>query len=205
MSKKSNGNLAAAQISVFYGAPGTCENLRKSGNPMGVEHLPSYLNPPSREELLRRITDNWTVPQKAEVIPVDKALGRIPAADIFSKITLPAVRSSAGDGIAVRSARFSKGIPDTSSWILGWDFVRANTGEDFEDAYDAVIMIEDVDVSEDGRLKIHETSQPSPAHERTAGRQHRERGRPSGAVAPSPPAKRFGGFADGRRQGHSGA
>ena len=71
-------------------------------------------------------------------------LGRIPSAKVCSVWTLPVVRSSAGDGIAVDSSRFAQGIPDTSGWIQGRDFVHADTGDDFDDAFDAVIMVEDI-------------------------------------------------------------
>ena len=56
--------------------------------------------------------------------------------------------------ISVSSARFADGLPDTSQWTEGEDFVRADTGDDFSDAFDAVIMIEDVELEPEGRLRI---------------------------------------------------
>lgn len=121
---------------------------------MSNTHMPSYESLPSREEIIQRITDKWVVTRETEIIPVDEAVNRIPVVDVFSTVSLPVVRASGGDGIAVDSSRFTDGMPDTSPWILGQDFVRADTGDDFDDAFDAVIMIEDVDIDGDGKLTI---------------------------------------------------
>ena len=104
---------------------------------MSNDCVPSFANLLSREEIIRRLLENWTVERLTEEIPVEDALGRIPAADVFSCLTLPLVRASAGDGVAVSSARFADGLPDTSQWTEGEDFVRADTGDDFSDAFDA--------------------------------------------------------------------
>jgi molybdopterin molybdotransferase/putative molybdopterin biosynthesis protein len=58
------------------------------------------------------------------------------------------------DGVAVKSVAFSGGIPDTASWVHGVDWVRADTGDDFPDEFDAVIAIEDVNISEGGELEF---------------------------------------------------
>ena len=123
---------------------------------MSNEHVPTFENLPSREEVVRRITEKWPVKRETEVIPVTEAIGRIPAANVFSVVTLPVVRASGGDGVAVASARFVNGLPDTSSWVLGTDFARADTGDDFDDAFDVVIMIEDVALDAGNRLTIHD-------------------------------------------------
>jgi molybdopterin molybdotransferase/putative molybdopterin biosynthesis protein len=56
------------------------------------------------------------------------------------------------DGWAVRSSAFSQGPPDTSGWILGRDYVRADMGDDFDDAFDAVVLVEDVTAGESGPI-----------------------------------------------------
>ena len=73
---------------------------------------------------------------------LDEAVGRVLARDVVSTNTLPVVRASSFDGIAVKSAAFADGLPDTSGWKLGVDYVRADTGDDFPDDFDAVVMIE---------------------------------------------------------------
>ncbi len=64
------------------------------------------------------------------------------------------VRASSCDGIAVKSASFVNGIPDTSTWRLGIDYVRADTGDDFPDEFDAVIMIEKAAIQTDGAVTL---------------------------------------------------
>ncbi|MEG0376381.1 MAG: molybdopterin molybdotransferase MoeA, partial [Raoultibacter sp.] len=83
-----------------------------------------------------------------------ESVGRVLARDLTSSNTLPVVRSSSFDGIAVKSADFSRGIPDTSIWKRGIDYVRADTGDDFPDEFDAVIMIEKAAIQSDGSVML---------------------------------------------------
>lgn len=137
---------------------------------MNNRYIPSFTNLLPRGEIISRVIDNWPIQRKTEVIPVEEGMERIPVADMFAEVTLPVVRSSAGDGIAVISSWFAQGIPDTSNWILGRDYVRADTGDDFADDFDAIIMIEDVDLSADGKLTIHDGVTVAPGmHIRPAG------------------------------------
>lgn len=98
----------------------------------------------TRSEALDLMRTHWTPSPEIEYLPLQEALDRVTAQDLFSANTLPVVRASCFDGIAVRSADFARGTPDTSGWIRGRDFVRADTGDDFPDAFDTVIAIEDV-------------------------------------------------------------
>jgi molybdopterin molybdotransferase/putative molybdopterin biosynthesis protein len=41
-----------------------------------------------------------------------------------------------------------------SGWKFGVDYVRADTGDDFDDAFDAVIAIEDVEILPNGGLRF---------------------------------------------------
>lgn len=109
---------------------------------------------PSRKEVMEKIEQTLKYEPKVETILVDEALNRIAAEDIFSKLSVPVVRASCLDGVAVKSERFKNGMPDTSNWIKGIDFVRADTGDDFSDEYDAVIRIECVDLKDDGHIEI---------------------------------------------------
>lgn len=115
---------------------------------------------PSREEALADFFAAWEPPAEAtELVSLDEAVGRVTARDLVSANTLPVVRASACDGIAVRSAAFADGRPDTSSWELGRDYVRADTGDDFPDAYDAVIMIEKAAIQPDGSVVLDDDVQ----------------------------------------------
>jgi molybdopterin molybdotransferase/putative molybdopterin biosynthesis protein len=48
-------------------------------------------------------------------------------------------------------------LPDTSAWVAGKDYVRADTGDDFDDRFDAVIRVEDVELDANGILHIKKT------------------------------------------------
>lgn len=109
---------------------------------------------PTRAQVLEALFQQWSPVDKTERIPVQEALGRVLVRDQFSQVSIPVVRSSAMDGVAVSSAQFQDGPPDTSSWKLGVDFCRADTGDDFDDRFDAVIPIEQADLSADGRLTL---------------------------------------------------
>lgn len=108
----------------------------------------------SKAEILRRLFEIWNPQIRTESVPLREAYGRILAEDQRAQFDLPVVRASSMDGIAVRSADFRDGIPDTSSWKIGREFVRADTGDDFDDAYDSVIRIEDVRIGRDGSLTL---------------------------------------------------
>nr|WP_256445850.1 molybdopterin molybdotransferase MoeA [Pseudoflavonifractor sp. MSJ-37] len=93
---------------------------------------------------------HWKPAPELERIPLTQSLGRVTAEDLTSVNTLPVVRSSRFDGIAVRKADFADGLPDPSRWVKGRDFVQADTGDDFPDAFDTVIAVEDVILEGDG-------------------------------------------------------
>ena len=58
------------------------------------------------------------------------------------------------DGVAVAAARFAGQTPDTTAWKRGEDYVRADTGDDFDDRFDAVIPIEDVTMLPEGGFRL---------------------------------------------------
>lgn len=109
---------------------------------------------PSREEALADFFAAWEPPMRTEHVTLDDAVGRVLACDVVSANTLPVVRASSFDGIAVKSAAFASGLPDTSAWRLGVDYVRADTGDDFPDEFDAVVMIEKAAIQPDGSVVL---------------------------------------------------
>lgn len=109
---------------------------------------------PTRKLIIETLLEKWNPEKQTEMISIDNALNRVLSKDYEALYSIPVVRASAMDGVAVISDRFENGIPDTSDWVLGEDFSRADTGDDFDDRYDAVIPIEDVSISEDGKLSI---------------------------------------------------
>ena len=96
----------------------------------------------------------WMPQPETERVPVWDCVGRVLAEDVIARYDLPVVRASTMDGVAVDSRRFADGVPDASAWKLGTDYVRADTGDDFADAFDAVIAIENVTILDQGGLAI---------------------------------------------------
>ena len=90
---------------------------------------------------------------KTETVPLTEALGRVAASNVASLNMAPNKLASRMDGIAVRSAQFEHGAPDTSQWELGREYVFCNTGIGIDGDYDTVIRIEEVEFP-DGRLRL---------------------------------------------------
>ncbi|MDR0641486.1 MAG: molybdopterin molybdotransferase MoeA [Treponema sp.] len=108
----------------------------------------------SRAEVIEKLFALWTPRRETETLPLEQSHGRICGADLRSRLSLPELRSSGGDGIAVRSADFAGPFPDTSTWREGFNYIRADTGDDFDDRFDAVIMIEALTFNEDGGFSL---------------------------------------------------
>ena len=117
---------------------------------------------PTREEALADFFAAWEPVGGEELVTLDEAVGRVLARDVVSTNTLPVVRASSFDGIAVKSAAFADGLPDTSGWKLGVDYVRADTGDDFPDDFDAVVMIEKAAIQPDGSVVLDDDVQVKP-------------------------------------------
>ncbi len=123
---------------------------------------PEILNAPTKEEALEKIFSVWTPVPGKETIPLTDALGRILAEDVRAKYNIPMVRASAMDGVAIAYDSIREGIPDTTQWKLGRDFVRADTGDDFPDQYDTVVQIEQVTILPEGGLRFQEGIEITP-------------------------------------------
>ncbi|MDR0818824.1 MAG: molybdopterin molybdenumtransferase MoeA, partial [Oscillospiraceae bacterium] len=107
-------------------------------------------------DVLKKLFEVWKPNATTETIPMERSVGRILAADVRSVNTLPVVRSSGRDGYAVRSADFANGHPDTSAWTLGADYIRADTGDDFDDAFDAVVKVENAHFDENNHFRVND-------------------------------------------------
>lgn len=90
-----------------------------------------------------------------ETIPTEKALGRVLSRAVYAKICDPVYNAAAMDGIAV-SSEATSAASEKNPLVLkeGRDFVYVNTGNPVPQEFDAVIMIEDVIVREDGDAEI---------------------------------------------------
>lgn len=118
---------------------------------------------PTRKQVVQTLFERWNPERQTEIVPVDSALGRVLAKDYEAVYSIPVVRASAMDGVAVTAELFERGEKtDTSGWRLGKEFCRADTGDDFDDRFNAVIPIEKVEISEEGRLTIAPGVQVTP-------------------------------------------
>ena len=102
-----------------------------------------YLSVITLAEALALVERSFTAAPGIIRVPVTSgAVGRITAAPIFARFSVPAIHISAMDGIAARSAD-THGASEQHPVILP-DAARVNTGNIIPPGYDAVIMIEDV-------------------------------------------------------------
>lgn len=108
----------------------------------------------TRADAVQAYANLWKPEPRVETVSLDRAFGRVLAEDLTVKYSIPVVRSSRMDGVAVRSADFAAGMPDTSSWEYGRDYVRADTGDDFPDEFDAVIAVEQAEFVEGGTVRF---------------------------------------------------
>ena len=107
-----------------------------------------------RADALAEYCTRWTPAQRVEYVPLDQAFGRVLARDLVGQCNLPVVRASKFDGFAVHAEDFAQGLPCTDDWIAGVDYAPADTGDDFPDAFDAVIAVESTRRDENGQLRI---------------------------------------------------
>lgn len=108
---------------------------------------------PPRDEMKRFVRAHADFKRRFEIVSLYDAAGRVAAEDIRAVTVLPQLPTSRMDGIGVRFADFAGGMPDTSAWQEGREYIFANTGCVVPPPYDTEILIEDVRF-EDGRLKI---------------------------------------------------
>ncbi|WP_028578995.1 molybdopterin biosynthesis protein [Desulfogranum japonicum] len=123
-----------------------------------------YLQMRSREEaqsLYPSLLGQRRTPQ--ETISTRSAIGRVTAAPVIARFSAPSFHAAAMDGIAVVAAD-TFGASDETPCTLRLDTGQAemiNTGYPMPEGKDAVIMIENVVLSEDGSTgTIRESSYP---------------------------------------------
>ena len=105
---------------------------------------------------------------ESEKISVIDALGRVTSEAVYAKYSSPLYNSAAMDGIAVISSS-TDGASDVSPVTLrqGEDYVIVDTGDPVKKPYDAVIMAEDTQETEEGM--IIRSSVPAWQHVRPVG------------------------------------
>ncbi len=124
-----------------------------------------YLTVTSLSETLSLLRTGFTCTPAHELVPLVTSVGRITAEPIFARYSVPEVHLAAMDGIAVIS-RQTRGAGEQHPVTIK-EAVRVNTGNVVPPEYDAVIMIEDVQI-DNGEYIIRKAA-PSWQHIRPAG------------------------------------
>ncbi len=124
-----------------------------------------YLSLCSLEEALNLLKNSFVDPSRTELVPLIESLGRIVAAPIYAKYSVPEVNIAAMDGIAVKS-RDTLDASDQSPVTLE-ECTLVNTGNIVPPSFDAVIMIEDT--WQDGEKYLIRKSAAPGQHIRAAG------------------------------------
>ena len=94
-------------------------------------------------------------PMAGEMMPLDRALGRVTAAPVWAGVSSPHYHAAAMDGIAVR-ARETVGATETSPvrLNLGDQAVWVDTGNPMPSGFDAVIMLETLQEIDSSNVEI---------------------------------------------------
>jgi len=120
-----------------------------------------YLEDKPRAEALREILDYASLSPKTELIPISDALGRITAEPIFANVSMPHYHASAMDGVAVNAEETYEAHEQRPLHLRkGEQFVYVDTGNAIPQQFNAVIMIENVQILDDNTIEIIEPATP---------------------------------------------
>ncbi|HET6580646.1 MAG TPA: molybdopterin biosynthesis protein [Methanoregula sp.] len=106
-----------------------------------------YLTVTSLSDALSLLQTGFTCTPARELIPLVASVGRVTGEPIFARYSVPEVHLAAMDGIAVISSQ-TRGASEQHPVTIE-QAVRVNTGNVVPSEYDAVIMIEDVQIDRD--------------------------------------------------------
>lgn len=120
-----------------------------------------YLEDKPREEAKKELLKHFTPERKTETVKSADALGRVTAEPVYAAQSSPHFHASAMDGIAVK-AEDTFGAHEQNPIRLkkGKDFVYVNTGNAVPPPFNAVIMIEHVEVISEDTVEIIEPAAP---------------------------------------------
>ena len=110
----------------------------------------------TKDSAMSLVFDKWLPKPAVETLAMEDALGRVLANDIHARYTLPVVRAAGMDSVALISARFQSGMPETEAFRRGVDYERADMGDDFDDRFDCTVPVESVTFLEDGGIRLRE-------------------------------------------------
>ncbi|WP_066310243.1 molybdopterin biosynthesis protein [Bacillus sp. FJAT-29814] len=120
-----------------------------------------YLEDKPRTEARDEILAAFDLTPETERIPAVDALGRVTAEPIFAPISTPHYHASAMDGVAViAETTYSAHEQNPLHLKRGDQFVYVDTGNAIPSPFNAVIMIENVQVLDDDTIEIIEPATP---------------------------------------------
>ncbi len=114
-----------------------------------------YLSNIPREEALKRFLEGVEMPRRTETVTTAEALGRVSAAPVFARLSMPGYHASAMDGIAVRAeSTFSASDQNPLRLDPGEGFQTVDTGDPLPAGFDAVIKVEETQPLPGGEVEI---------------------------------------------------
>ncbi|MEH7436168.1 molybdopterin biosynthesis protein [Neobacillus drentensis] len=120
-----------------------------------------YLEDKPRAEAREEILAAQQLPSETEYISATEALGRATAEPIFARVSMPHYHASAMDGIAVvAESTYQAHEQNPLQLKKGSQFCYVDTGNAIPSPFNAVIMIEHVDVIDDETIEIIEPATP---------------------------------------------
>jgi putative molybdopterin biosynthesis protein len=120
-----------------------------------------YLQDKPREEAKKELLAAFQLPIEKEMIQATEALGRSTAEPIFAHSSMPHYHASAMDGIAVSAEKTYRAHEHEPLHLtLGEQFVYVDTGNAIPPKFNAVIMIENVNIVDDMTIEIIEPATP---------------------------------------------
>ncbi|WP_136799198.1 molybdopterin biosynthesis protein [Desulfosediminicola ganghwensis] len=105
---------------------------------------------------------------RSEIIAVDDCLGKVTAEPVFARRSSPAHNAAAMDGIAVHFADLASASEASPVQLSPEKFQQVNTGNAIPEGCNAVVMIEDVHILDNGSAELHMPATPW-QHVRTIG------------------------------------
>ncbi|MBM4761601.1 molybdopterin biosynthesis protein [Bacillus sp. B15-48] len=120
-----------------------------------------YLEDKPRAVALNEILEAARLLPETELIPTSEALGRVTSKPIFANVSMPHYHASAMDGIAVYAEDTYEAHEQRPLHLKkGEQFVYVDTGNAIPQKFNAVIMIENVQVIDEETIEIIEPATP---------------------------------------------
>ncbi|MBS8265495.1 molybdopterin biosynthesis protein [Mesobacillus boroniphilus] len=120
-----------------------------------------YLEDKPRAKARNEVLAAFDLSQEKEWIPAASALGRITAEPVFANVSMPFYHASAMDGIAVNAEDTYEAHEQRPLHLkMDEQFVYVDTGNAIPPQYNAVIMVENIQVIDDETIEIIEPATP---------------------------------------------